>query len=108
MWISRTQWLSLLTRLDRIHADLAILKRRTIVMALDLSRITAAVAQEATVDDSVLALVNGMAAQIKDLSDRLSQVPDIVAAQAQLDQLAAQLATKGADVVAAVTANTKN
>jgi len=69
-------------------------------MAIDLSKLTAEVANNTTVDGSIEQLVLNLAAQIATLS---SGDP---ALQAQIDALVATLTTNDTAIAAAVTANT--
>ncbi len=65
-------------------------------MSAELDRLTAEVAQSRTATDSVLALVAGLAQQIRDLATD----------PAALNALADQLDQQQADIAAAVSANT--
>lgn len=70
-------------------------KKETRIMA-DLTDITAAVAQEVTVEESAIALINGLAAQLAAAGTD----------PAALAALTDQLNTEAASLAAAVTANT--
>lgn len=71
-------------------------------MALDFSKLQADVAAEQTVVDSVVALLEKLA---QELRDALAGVPD-PAAQAAIDDVAAKLEAHTAALAAAVAANT--
>lgn len=75
---------------------LAALEAKVFTMSAELDRLTAEVAQTSTAVDSVLALVEGLAQQIRDLSGN----------PAALNALADELDAKQAAIAAAVTANT--
>lgn len=75
------------------------------LMAL-LDTLTAAVARETQVDDSILALVAGMATQITDLTAKLAAGGVDPALVAQAQALADQLNANADKLSAAVTANT--
>ena len=72
-------------------------------MAIDFTALTNEVANQTTIDASVITLVNGLAAQIV---DAVKNAADLAAAQAQVSSLAAQFAANNALVAAAVAANT--
>ena len=79
---------------------------RTVIQMLEkimasLDETLAAVQAESTVDDSIIALLNGLAAQIK--AGGLS-----AADQAKVDAIFAAANTNSAKVAAAVTANTSS
>lgn len=71
-------------------------------MALDITALQTAVANETTVDNSVLTLISGLAAQITDLIAASGNTVDPVALQA----IVTQMTTNAAGLQAAVSANT--
>ena len=81
---------------ERSYRVLHFILRRTIHMSAALDRLTTEVSETSTAVDSVLALVEGLAQQIRDAAT------DPVA----LNKLADELDAKQAAIAAAVTANT--
>jgi hypothetical protein len=71
-------------------------------MALDLQALKDAVAAEKTVEDSAVALLTGLTAQIADLIAKSGNTVDPADLQAIVDQVKADTA----DLAAAVSANT--
>jgi hypothetical protein len=108
-WFS---WDDVNRKLDQLLADVQVLNRRMRYMAIDLSKITASVARENTVGDSVLTLVQGLVDQMTALSKQLADAiansdPGAIAAvQAALDDLAAKADAESDKMAAAVSANT--
>lgn len=82
--------------MERSHRVLHFILRRTIHMSAALDRLTSEVSETSTAVDSVLALVEGLAQQIRDAAE------DPV----KLNALADELDAKQAAIAAAVTANT--
>lgn len=110
MWINQAEWRSLIFRLDEIHAQLNValhsqvnIHERLTKMALDLTKISAAVDRVKTVDDSIVALCASIASQLKALA---SSATDLATLQAQIDGFATSLNTESDSVAASVTANT--
>jgi len=106
MWEDES--LELKSKLDKINAklDIAILllnrlNRQESTMAIDLTKITAEVQANTTVTQSVVTLVNSLAAQIAAIPP--SSDPTT---QAALDQLVQTLGANDQTIAAAVTANT--
>jgi hypothetical protein len=95
-----------------IRRELDKLNRKIDIMALNLDRITAAVAAQSTVDASITTLLTNVVAALKDVSAKLADAlaqndPAAQAAvQAQLDGLAAQIESQNSTLVDAVNANT--
>lgn len=83
-------------QLDRIERKLDRLIQEDHTMALDLSNLTAAVNNEQTVDQSVLALINQIVAELQNTNGD----------QAAVDALTASLQTEASSLSAAVSANT--
>ena len=77
-----------------------------------VEKLTADVAAETTVDNSILALVTGFVAQVKDLQEQLAAAiaandPSAIDAAAEaLGALSVTMETNAANIQAAVTANT--
>lgn len=71
-----------------------------------VAKISAAVAAESSVIDSVEVLANGMSQQIKDLAAQLAGSADVGAAVAALNELSAAVDAKASELAANVTANT--
>lgn len=99
-------------RLRRIEYGLGEANANLESIMIDTSKILAAVADEKTKVDSLIALANGQTATMKDLSAQLAAAiaandPAALAqVQADLDKAAADLGTETAAVSAAITANT--
>lgn len=94
--------------LETIHANQLVmlgmlrqLLKQENAMAIDLSKITAEVANNTSVTNSVVQLVQNLAAEIKAIPP--SNDP---ATQAALDQLTATLTANDGTIATAVTANT--
>ena len=85
-------------KLDRL---LALFKQETKIMAVDISALTAEVANNTAVDGSIVQLVQNLAAQIAAIPP--STDPQT---QAALDALTATLKNNDASIAAAVVANT--
>jgi chromosome segregation ATPase len=81
---------------DRIHKALGEILERLNNMSAELDTLTAEVAETGTVVDSAIALIEGLAQQIRDLAND----------PAALAQLAADLDAKTNALAAAVSANT--
>lgn len=72
-------------------------------MSLELDALTAAVERNTTVDQSVIALVNGLAQQLRDMASSATELADLKAAiVARADELQAS----NQQVADVVTANT--
>lgn len=95
-----TDFIALHQQLNRIERMLIRLLQGEHAMALDLSRINAAVENETTVDQSILTLVETMADELRNSGS------DDPAVQAALDAAATQMETNAQAIVAAVAANT--
>jgi hypothetical protein len=98
----------MLSRLDTLHANqLVILNKLNVIigkentMAVDLSALTAEVARNTTVEQSVVTLVNNLAAQIAAIPPSTDPVT-----QAALDALNATLTQNDDAIASAVAANT--
>lgn len=101
MWWS--DWYDDVTaRLVRVEAKLDYLIKQEKQMAIDLTAITAEVANNTSVTQSVVTLVQNLAAQIAAIPP--SNDPTT---QAALDQLTQTLTANDSAIAAAVTANTK-
>jgi hypothetical protein len=101
-------WSDVFDRLDTLHANqLLILNKLRVVlekentMAIDLTSLTAEVANNTTVTQSVVTLVNNLAALVAAIPPSSDPVT-----QAALDALKATLASNDTAIAAAVTANT--
>lgn len=92
---------SITQQLARINAKLDQISNKEATMAIDLTKITAEVANNTAVDASIEQLVQNLAAQIAAIP--VSTDP---ATQAALDQLAATLGSNDSAIAAAVVANT--
>ena len=87
------------------QAILAALKQNNkelLTMALDISALTAAVTNETTVEQSAIALITGLAAQIQNLINQSGDTVDPAALQA----LVTQMTNAQTALAAAVAANT--
>lgn len=94
--MSYSDMVLILQRLDAIDAKLnTILKGEATIMA-DLSALTTQVAQNTSVEESAVTLINGLAAQIKAAGTD----------PAALAALVTQLQKSSSDLSAAITANT--
>ena len=100
IWSSehKTQLTRIEHKLDRL---LALFKQETKIMAIDISALTAEVANNTAVDGSIVQLVQNLAAQIAAIPP--STDPQT---QAALDALTATLKNNDASIAAAVVANT--
>jgi hypothetical protein len=94
-------WHRLFRQLDRIERRLIELTKTEIKMAIDLTKLTAEVTNNTTVEASVVALLQQLTAIIKAIPPSTDPTT-----QAALDQLTATLATNDQALAAAVTANT--
>jgi hypothetical protein len=83
-------------KLDAIIATLAQLKQEEVTMSAELDALTAEVTNAATVEQSAIALIQGLAAKIESMKND----------PAALSALAASLKTQDDALAAAVTANT--
>ena len=106
MWFNEYDEISAkLDRLERrLNDAIAILNQllnQEKTMAIDLTKITAEVANNTAVDASIEQLVQNLAAQIAAIPVSTDPVT-----QAALDQLTSTLTTNDAAIAAAVTANT--
>ena len=99
-WISRSEWLALVSGLAHIQRTLERMERE---MAVDYNRLRNDIAAQTSVISSVLALIAGLQQLIADLK---TQLPDDSAAQAILDQASADLEANTAKIAAAVPVNT--
>ena len=88
-------------KLDRIIAMLNRVLNKETKMAVDLTKLTAEVARNTTVESSVVALLTQLTALIKAIPPSTDPVT-----QAALDQLATTLTTNDDTLAAAVAANT--
>lgn len=95
-WSSRTSHDELKRMLEHQHELLHRILERVIPMSAALDRLTSEVSETSTAIDSVLALVEGLAQQIRDAAD------DPV----KLNALADELDAKQQAIAAAVAANT--
>jgi len=89
-------------RLDHIISLLRTISRKETVMAVDLTALTAEVANNTTVDSSIEQLVANIAAQLTALAAGTGDA----ATQTALNALVATLQGNDAAIAAAVTANT--
>jgi hypothetical protein len=102
----------ILATLARIETKLNTLLAQETKMALNIAALQAAVAQQTTVEQSVITLIQQMGAEIASLNQRLSAAlaandpVAAAAAQAALDQAVTTLNANSALLAAAVTANT--
>lgn len=101
-------WDSIGAKLDTIHANQLVILRLLLQlrtkeheMAIDLSKLTAEVANNTTVEGSVVTLLNQLTAIIKAIPPSTDPTT-----QAALDQLTATLAANDTALAGAVTANT--
>ena len=76
---------------------------RTKLMATSLDQVLADVTAESTLDDSIIALLQGIAQQLKDALSGVTLPP---AAQAKVDAIFAATEANVAKVTAAIAANT--
>ena len=83
-------------KLDAILATLAQLKQEEVTMSAELDALTAEVTNATTVEQSAIALIQGLAAKIESMKND----------PAALSALAASLKTQDDALAAAVTANT--
>lgn len=90
----------ILSRLDAIDESLILLINQGASMTADLTTLKNAVAEQKTVDDSIVTLLNQVATQLNTLAQQPSVNPQ------DLTDLANQISTNNAEIVAAVTANT--
>ncbi len=101
-WFSYDRYFeAILARLTRIETKLNVLIQQEKDMAVDLTTLTAEVAKNKDVSDSVVVLLNNLTAIIKAIPPSTDPTT-----QAALDQLAATLATNDQAVADAVVANT--
>ena len=89
-------------KLDAITALLNQLVKENTQMALDITALQTAVANETTVEKSAITLIGGLAAQIQTLIDESQDEVDPAALQALVDQMTASQTA----LATAVTANT--
>jgi hypothetical protein len=82
--------------LNRILATLVRMETQEVQMSQELDDLKAAVAENSALDDSIIQLVNGLAAQIEALKDD----------PAALAALAVEVRAKSALIAAAIQANT--
>lgn len=87
---------NLSTKLDTILALLRESKQREVLMSLEMDGLAVAVTENTALDDSIIALLNGLAAQIADAAGD----------KAKALALSAELTAKSALLSAAITANT--
>jgi hypothetical protein len=85
-------------KLDIIIRLLKLIIKGEQIMSAEFDALTAQVAEQKTVEDSAIALINGLAAQIKALGD--APTP------AQLSALTASLNASATSLASAVSANT--
>jgi hypothetical protein len=88
--------------LGQILNEVKTIKQELTKMALDISALTTAVANETTVEQSAITLVGGLAAQIQTLINNSGNTVDPVALQA----LVTQMTNSQTALAAAVAANT--
>lgn len=100
-------------KLDRIlNSQVLILKAlqasaiKENTMQLDLTALTAKVQAAVTIETSAVALITGMAQNLKDLAATLADEPDVAAVQAKLNDFATQLDGATGPLSTAVTTNT--
>ena len=94
-------WGDLQAQLNRIETKLNTVITKETAMAVDLAGLTAEVARNTTVEQSVVALVNALAAQIAAFPPSTDP-----ATQAALDGLKSTLSQNDDAIAAAVVANT--
>ena len=94
-------WGSLQAQLNRIETKLNTVIKQESAMAIDVTALTAEVARNTTVEQSVVTLVNNLAAQIAAIPASSDPVT-----QAALDSLKTTLSQNDDAIAAAVAANT--
>lgn len=72
-------------------------------MSAELDRLTAAVTQNTSVDQSAITLLNGLAQQLKDMVNSSTELNDL---KSKVNDLATTLEADNQAVAAAITANT--
>jgi hypothetical protein len=92
----------ILNRLTAIEQTLVALGEEIKAMALDITNLQKAVANETTVEQSAITLISGLAAQIQTLINNSGNTVDPAALQKLVDSMTASQAA----LAAAVTANT--
>jgi len=98
--------------LGQLQSMLLVLMKGNDTMALDLTKLTATVAKQTTVEQSALTLITGLSANLAAIAKQLAAAiaaNDPVAqaaAQAQLDALQATLDNNDEELAAAIAANT--
>lgn len=93
----------ILGRLDQISEKLSIIFEKELQMSAEMDALQVSVENTKTVEDSAIALIEGVAAQIKTLSDELAAEG---VDNTKIAALSAELDAKSAALAAAVTANT--
>jgi len=83
-------------KLDAILELLRDIKKKEIIMSKELDALEVAVTENTALDTSIIALVEGLAAQIEEMKDD----------PAKMEALAASLREKSAALAAAIQANT--
>ena len=94
-------WNSLQAQLNRIEANLRTIIKQETQMAIDLTAMTAEVANNTSVASSVVTLLGNLTALIKAIPVSTDPVT-----QAALDQLSATLAANDTTIAGAVVSNT--